>query len=97
MSPFLDLEPWPKGSFQFETPLPGSKSLTLRDCAIAALADGASTIRYPGEADDYWRMKDCLRRLGVAVDDSVEGEVRIAGRGGGSRRRHRRSTWGRAP
>ena len=79
---FLDLEPWLPGAFEFETPLPGSKSLTLRDCAIAALADGASTIRYPGEADDYWRMKDCLRRLGLAVDDSREGEVRVEGRGG---------------
>jgi 3-phosphoshikimate 1-carboxyvinyltransferase len=81
MSP-LDLEPWPVGYFRFETPLPGSKSLTLRDCGIAALASGESTIRYPGEADDYWRMKDCLRRLGVTVDDSRENEVRISGRGG---------------
>ena len=79
---FLDLEPWPQGSFHFDTPLPGSKSLTLRDCGLAALADGTSTIRYPGEADDYWRMKDCLRRLGIAVDDAREGEVRITGRGG---------------
>jgi 3-phosphoshikimate 1-carboxyvinyltransferase len=79
---FLELEPFPAGSFDFETPLPGSKSLTLRDCAIAALADGTSTIRYPGECDDYWRMKDCLRRLGFTVDDSAEGVVRIAGRGG---------------
>jgi 3-phosphoshikimate 1-carboxyvinyltransferase len=78
----LDLVPWPAGTFQFETPLPGSKSLTLRDCAIAALADGVSTIRYPGECDDYWRMKDCLRKLGIAVDDSAEGVVRIAGQGG---------------
>ena len=79
---YLDLEPWPRGSFHFETPLPGSKSLTLRDCAIAALADGTSTIRYPGECDDYWRMKDCLRRLGITVDDSMEDVVRITGRGG---------------
>src|SRR6187402_3133783 len=79
---FLDLEPWKEGSFHFETPLPGSKSLTLRDCAIAALADGVSTIRYPGECDDYWRMKDCLRLLGIAVDDSVDGVVRITGQGG---------------
>jgi 3-phosphoshikimate 1-carboxyvinyltransferase len=85
MSPFsasLDLEPWSPGAFDFETPLPGSKSLTLRDCAIAALADGPSTVLFPGEADDYWRMKDCLRRLGIAVDDSAEGRVRISGRGG---------------
>jgi 3-phosphoshikimate 1-carboxyvinyltransferase len=79
---FLDLEPWQQGSFHFETALPGSKSLTLRDCAIGALADGASTIRHPGEADDYWRMKDCLRRLGIAVDDSHEEAVKIAGGGG---------------
>ena len=79
---FLDLEPWLPGVFDFELPLPGSKSLTLRDCAIAALADGVSTIRFPGEADDYWRMKDCLRRLGLGVDDSREGEARITGRGG---------------
>ncbi|MEO8019015.1 MAG: 3-phosphoshikimate 1-carboxyvinyltransferase [Pseudomonadota bacterium] len=82
MAPFLDLSPWPTGAFQFDTPLPGSKSLTLRDCAIAALADGVSTIRYPGECDDYWRMKECLRRLGIVVDDSVEGVVHITGRGG---------------
>src|SRR6188508_3595982 len=79
---FLDLEPWQKGSFHFETALPGSKSLTLRDCAIAALADGASTIRFPGEADDYWRMKDCLRRLGITVDDSRDEVAVINGRGG---------------
>jgi 3-phosphoshikimate 1-carboxyvinyltransferase len=82
MGTFLDLEPFPPGPFAFETPLPGSKSLTLRDCAIAALADGTSTINYPGECDDYWRMKDCLKRLGIAVDDSREGVVRISGRGG---------------
>ena len=80
--PALDLSPWAPGAFDFTTALPGSKSLTLRDCAIAALASGTSTIRFPGEADDYWRMKDCLRRLGIAVDDSREDEVRVVGRGG---------------
>jgi 3-phosphoshikimate 1-carboxyvinyltransferase len=78
----LDLDPFAPGAFDFETPLPGSKSLTLRDCAIAALADGTSTIRYPGECDDYWRMKDCLKRLGIAVDDTQSEVVRISGRGG---------------
>jgi 3-phosphoshikimate 1-carboxyvinyltransferase len=79
---FLDLEPWQQGSFLFETALPGSKSLTLRDCAIAALAEGTSTIRFPGEADDYWRMKDCLRRLGLTIDEGQEDAVVIHGRGG---------------
>ena len=88
----LELTPWaghdltarlPSGRlFDFEVGLPGSKSLTLRDCAIAALADGESTIRFPGECDDYWRMKDCLRRLDISVDDSEPGSVQIGGRGG---------------
>lgn len=79
-------DPLPLASFEGRLDaslgLPGSKSLTLRDCAIAALADGTSTISFPGECDDYWRMKDCLKRLGVAVDDSVPGRVTIEGRGG---------------
>jgi 3-phosphoshikimate 1-carboxyvinyltransferase len=77
----LALTPW-SGRFDFNVGLPGSKSLTLRDCAIAALAGGASTIRFPGECDDYWRMKDCLRRLGIAVDDSESDVVRITGQAG---------------
>src|SRR6185369_1612543 len=36
----------------------------------------------PGECDDYWRMKDCLKRLGMAVDDAQPEVVRISGRGG---------------
>jgi 3-phosphoshikimate 1-carboxyvinyltransferase len=77
----LELTPW-AGRFDFGVGLPGSKSLTLRDCAIAALAEGTSTIRYPGECDDYWRMKECLRRLGIAVDDAESDVVHITGRGG---------------
>lgn len=69
-------------AFDFRVALPGSKSLTLRDCAIAALADGESLIRYPGECDDYWRMKDCLRRLAIDIDDSATDRIRVGGRGG---------------
>jgi 3-phosphoshikimate 1-carboxyvinyltransferase len=77
----LDLVPW-SGRPQLGLGLPGSKSLTLRDCAIAALADGESTILFPGECDDYWRMKECLRRLGIAIDDSKPEQIKVAGRGG---------------
>ena len=81
MADSLELAPW-SGRFDFSVGLPGSKSLTLRDCAIAALADGVSTIRYPGECDDYWRMKDCLARLGVGMDDATEGSLVVHGNGG---------------
>jgi 3-phosphoshikimate 1-carboxyvinyltransferase len=77
----LDLHPW-AGPIDLDLGLPGSKSLTLRDCAIAALADGESTIVFPGECDDYWRMKDCLKRLAIGVDDKTPESVRITGRGG---------------
>jgi len=87
----LDLEPWsasagtpraPGRRPDFHFGLPGSKSLTLRDCAIAALADGESKILFPGECDDYWRMKECLQRLGIEVDDSTPEQLRVVGRAG---------------
>lgn len=77
----LDLQPW-VGPIDLDLGLPGSKSLTLRDCAIAALADGESTVLFPGECDDYWRMKDCLGRLGIGIDDTTPERVKIQGRGG---------------
>jgi 3-phosphoshikimate 1-carboxyvinyltransferase len=79
--PPLDLIPW-SGRPELRFGLPGSKSLTLRDCAIAALADGESTILFPGECDDYWRMKDCLQRLGIAIDDKTPEQLKVVGRGG---------------
>lgn len=62
--------------------LPGSKSITLRCCLLAALAEGESTLYAPGECDDYWRMKDALRALQVSIDDSKPGVVKIQGNGG---------------
>lgn len=77
----LELVPW-SGRPELQLGLPGSKSLTLRDCAIAALADGESTILFPGECDDYWRMKESLQRLGIAVDDRTPEQLRVVGRAG---------------
>jgi len=77
----LELRPW-AGPIELEFGLPGSKSLTLRDCAIAALADGESTILFPGECDDYWRMKDCLRRLSIELDDGTAEALKVRGRAG---------------
>jgi 3-phosphoshikimate 1-carboxyvinyltransferase len=77
----LALSPW-SGRVESCFGLPGSKSLTLRDCAIAALADGESTILFPGECDDYWRMKECLQRLAIDIDDRTPEQLRVIGRGG---------------
>lgn len=44
--------------------VPGSKSVTNRALILAALADGASTIRNPLFSDDSYWLMDALARLG---------------------------------
>jgi 3-phosphoshikimate 1-carboxyvinyltransferase len=48
--------------------LPGSKSLTNRALACAALADGPSTLVGALDADDTEAMATCLGQLGVGVE-----------------------------
>lgn len=50
--------------------IPGSKSATNRALVLAALADGPSTITGGLDARDTRLMREGLRILGVAVDDS---------------------------
>ena len=61
--------------------VPGSKSVTNRALLVAALADGASTIKNPLLSDDPYYLLESLTRLGfdVRVD---RGEVRVAGGAG---------------
>ena len=49
-------------------PAPPSKAHTLRALVIASLAKGTSIIRRPLLGEDQLHVIDCLRRLGVAVD-----------------------------
>ncbi|MDK1032891.1 MAG: 3-phosphoshikimate 1-carboxyvinyltransferase, partial [Planctomycetia bacterium] len=48
--------------------LPGSKSLTNRALAVAALAEGASVLNGAGFSDDTLVMARALKALGIAVD-----------------------------
>jgi 3-phosphoshikimate 1-carboxyvinyltransferase len=61
--------------------LPGDKSISHRYAMLAALADGVSHIHgyLPGE--DCLATLDCLRKLGVTVRYSGNGDVEIEGRG----------------
>lgn len=62
---------------------PGSKSLTNRYLACAALADGPSTLRGASLSDDALAMIDGLRSLGVRAQiDEPAGGIEVAGRGG---------------
>lgn len=60
---------------------PGSKSLTIRALAAAALAEGRSHIYGPLLSDDTMAMKRCLRDVGVGVRTEVE-PWEVEGRGG---------------
>ena len=63
--------------------LPGSKSITNRALALAALSDGPVRIEGALFADDTARMVDCLRALGfdVVTDPSAQTIV-VHGNGG---------------
>ncbi|MBC8136330.1 MAG: 3-phosphoshikimate 1-carboxyvinyltransferase [Fibrella sp.] len=64
-------------------PVPGSKSITNRALALAALADGPTVLTDALFADDTARMMDCLRALGFVVDEeSTREHITVHGQGG---------------
>ncbi len=65
-------------AFDCTLALPGSKSIALRQLAIAALTEGTTTLRGVPPCDDTDAMFDCLSALGVAILHN-EGEVQITG------------------
>ncbi|ADE12289.1 bifunctional 3-phosphoshikimate 1-carboxyvinyltransferase/cytidylate kinase [Sideroxydans lithotrophicus] len=62
--------------------LPGSKSISNRVLLLAALAQGATTVRDLLHSDDTERMLDALRTLGVEVEQLGDNAYRITGCGG---------------
>jgi 3-phosphoshikimate 1-carboxyvinyltransferase len=63
--------------------VPGSKSITNRALALAALAAGPTTLTGALFADDTERMMDCLRALGFeVVEDPAAGTITVTGHGG---------------
>ncbi len=66
--------------------VPGSKSITNRALVLAALGEGATTLRGAAVCEDSARLVEALSMLGFAVQ-TLEGggdaqDVRIVGRGG---------------
>lgn len=64
--------------FDVALALPGSKSIALRQMAIAALTSGESIITGVPPCDDTDAMLDCLRALGVTVAHE-DGAFRVTG------------------
>jgi len=62
--------------------IPGSKSHTIRAVAIASLADGMSTIRFPLASGDTLSSVSCYRALGAIIDTDDEAAWRVTGTGG---------------
>ncbi len=63
--------------------LPGSKSITLRNLVLAALAEGTTEITAPCDCDDTWEMVECLGNLGVSIETSGDyRRITVEGRGG---------------
>ena len=63
--------------------LPGSKSITLRNLVLAALAEGTTEIITPCDCDDTREMVECLGRLGVSIETSDDYQrISVEGRGG---------------
>ena len=63
--------------------LPGSKSITLRNLVLAALAEGTTEIITPCDCDDTREMVESLERLGVSIETSDDyRRISVEGRGG---------------
>ena len=61
--------------------LPGDKSISHRLAILAALAEGTTELQNFSPGDDCRRTLECLRGLGVKVEEAETGTVRIEGRG----------------
>jgi 3-phosphoshikimate 1-carboxyvinyltransferase len=62
--------------------VPGSKSDTNRALVAAALARGESELQGALDADDTRAMRECLRALGIALEEPEPARWRIRGGGG---------------
>ncbi len=86
MSPYpaeISIDPWSEPPPVTSVRVPGSKSLTNRALAIAAVADGPSTLSGALDSEDTRVMVEALKALGIAVvHDSVAAQIRLEGCGG---------------
>ena len=79
--PFRRLTP-ASGPVRASILLPGSKSITNRALLLAALADGESRLQAPLHSEDTLYMTQALRDLGVAIDQTPDGDLIVPGHGG---------------
>src|SRR5262245_6621791 len=61
--------------------VPGDKSISHRVAMLASIANGQSTISGFASSDDCHATLDCIRRLGITVEEREESALIIHGRG----------------
>lgn len=61
-----------KGPISAQVQIPGSKSETNRALILAALTQGAVSLRHPLVSEDTWAMAHCLQTLGVEIQMDPE-------------------------
>ena len=77
----MDITITPAAQLRGRCRLPGDKSISHRAAIIGALASGVTTVSNFLRADDCLRTLDCLRDLGVRIEDD-QGRVVIHGAAG---------------
>jgi 3-phosphoshikimate 1-carboxyvinyltransferase len=77
----MDLTIYPAAPLRGRVRVPGDKSISHRAAIIGALASGETRVRGFLQADDCLRTVDCLRALGVRIEDSGR-ELTIQGSSG---------------
>ena len=76
MSQSIEIEPVSK-PIQATVQPPGSKSITNRALACAALADGTSTLRGALDSEDTQVMIRALQQLGIGIEVQDQGETLV--------------------
>jgi 3-phosphoshikimate 1-carboxyvinyltransferase len=66
--------------------VPGDKSIAHRYALLGALAEGRTTLEHFAPGADCQSTLACLRRVGVAIEDTPAGTVSLLGRGFGQLR-----------
>ena len=79
----ITIDPWSGPPPGASVRVPGSKSLTNRALAIAAMADGPSRLTGALDSEDTRVMVAALKALGIAVvHDTETAQIRVVGCGG---------------
>src|SRR3977135_4719874 len=76
----------PARRLQGRLSVPGDKSIAHRYALFAALADGTSLLHNFAPGADCRSTLNCLRRLGVSIEEGPAGTITLLGRGLGQLR-----------